>query len=132
MMKFILLIIFSSYTFASLLVVSSKNCNFNNLNQNDLKNLYLGLTTEVNNQEVMIYDRDEKNLHDEFIVDYLKKTPILIKKYWVRMLFTGRGKPPKKITIQEWNDILKDDKCSIFYILPSEYNSDLKRINLSE
>ena len=34
---------------------------------------------------------------DEFYAKVASKTPPLVKAYWTKMIFTGRGQPPKEI-----------------------------------
>ena len=34
---------------------------------------------------------------DEFYIKVAAKTPPLIKAYWSKMIFTGRGQPPKEV-----------------------------------
>jgi hypothetical protein len=35
-------------------------------------------------------------LRDEFYAKVAAKTPALMKAYWTKMIFTGRGQPPKE------------------------------------
>jgi hypothetical protein len=35
-------------------------------------------------------------LRDEFYAKVASKTPALLKAYWTKMIFTGRGKPPRE------------------------------------
>ena len=41
------------------------------------------------------------SVHDAFIRKYVGKTPKQFTNYWRKMVFTGRGKMPKKFTTQE-------------------------------
>lgn len=36
-------------------------------------------------------------LRDEFYARVAAKTPALLKAYWTKMIFTGRGQPPKEV-----------------------------------
>ncbi len=37
-------------------------------------------------------------LRDAFYAKVASKTPALLKAYWTKMIFTGRGKPPREAT----------------------------------
>lgn len=36
-------------------------------------------------------------LRDDFYAKVAAKTPALLKAYWTKMIFTGRGKPPREL-----------------------------------
>jgi ABC-type phosphate transport system substrate-binding protein len=36
-------------------------------------------------------------LRDEFYARVAAKSPALVKAYWTKMIFTGRGKPPREV-----------------------------------
>ena len=36
-------------------------------------------------------------LRDEFYARVASKTPVLVKAYWSKMVFTGRGQPPAEL-----------------------------------
>jgi ABC-type phosphate transport system substrate-binding protein len=38
---------------------------------------------------------------DEFYNRVLAKTPVMVKSYWTKMVFTGRGQPPREVAGSE-------------------------------
>lgn len=134
MKRVILLFILSiSLLYSEMLIVANDSCKIESLSRIELKNLYLGLTKQADEERVTVFDRNEIDIYQEFVTKELKKSIVSLETYWVRMLFSGRAKPPKRFTLKEWIDYTNYSKeCSITYIEENENNSLLKRIKIAE
>lgn len=133
MKKITLSLILAFNLFANdIILVGNKNCKINNLTNIELKNLYLGLSKILNDEKVTVFDRNNKTLHEEFIKDILKKSVVSIETYWVKMLFSGRAKPPVQISSEDLSNLNNFKECTITYISQNEYKNTLKRISIVE
>lgn len=133
MKKITLSLILAFNLFANdIILVGNKNCKINNLTNIELKNLYLGLSKISNDEKVTVFDRNNKTLHEEFIKDILKKSVVSIETYWVKMLFSGRAKPPVQISSEDLSNLNNFKECTITYISKNEYKNTLKRISIVE
>lgn len=133
MKKITLSLILAFNLFANdIILVGNKNCKINNLTNIELKNLYLGLSKISNDEKVTVFDRNNKTLHEEFIKDILKKSVVSIETYWVKMLFSGRAKPPVQISSEDLSNLNNFKECTITYISQNEYKNTLKRISIVE
>lgn len=133
MKKITLSLILAFNLFANdIILVGNKNCKINNLTNIELKNLYLGLSKISNDEKVTVFDRNNKTLHEEFIKDILKKSVVSIETYWVKMLFSGRAKPPVQISSDDLSNLNNFKECTITYISQNEYKNTLKRISIVE
>lgn len=129
--KLFICILFSLNIYAnSLDVVVSKDSSINNISKKELSKIFLGKTKRLPNGEKSIpIENVNKEDQEKFYKLICNKNEKQLKKYWIKMIFTGRGQPPKKIkSINDLISFLKNNKNSISYI-PSKYTtSDLKII----
>ena len=121
--KIIFFIFFTISLFSSeLVVVVPKNCNLQNISKKELSKIFLGKTKRFPNGEeaiaVEIVDEKYQNLFYEKIINKDEKQ---LKKYWAKMIFTGRAQPPKKLnTLIELKEFFKENQNAISYI-PSQF-----------
>lgn len=133
MKKLSLIFLFTtSLVFADMIIVGSPSCRVQSISKTELKSLYLGLSSSLDNQQIIVTDRDSKELYEAFADEYLKKSPLVLKTYWARMLFTGKAKPPKQISYAQLATLENANGCQITYIAKEEYKSGLKRLSIVE
>ena len=66
-------------------------------------------------------------VRDEFYVNFTGKTAAQIKAYWSKIIFTGRGQPPKAVSNSgEIKQLLTKDPSAIGYIERSAVDSSVK------
>jgi len=67
------------------------------ISQDDIQRIFLGKTTRFDNGKVSKpVNQDEGNaIRDEFITKVLDKSQNQYRAYWSRLIFTGKGRPPK-------------------------------------
>jgi len=109
----ILLLTFSN---ANIDIVASENCNVKSLSKSDIKKLFLVKKKSVSGEKVIVLDSEESGLYGQFVEEYLNKSVRKIKTYWVRMLFTGKSMPPKKVSVDALKAINDDKTCHITYV----------------
>ena len=80
-------------------VVSSKS-QMTSLSGNQIVDIFLGKTNHLANGEAVVpVDQAEGSaLRDEFYQKFAGKSPAQIKAHWSKIIFTGRGRPPKDVS----------------------------------
>lgn len=87
------------------------------LSKTDVQNLFLGKKTKIEDVAVTIVTLQEGTTHEEFLKDYLSRTPDQYTKYWKKLIFTGEGKAPKSFaTEQELLDYVEHTERTIGYV----------------
>ena len=87
-------------SFADVVVVVSSQNPVQTLSRAELTDIYLGRLNRLpNGTPVVPIDlREGTPTHGEFYRDYLGKTPAQIKAHWSKLIFTGRGQPPRSVS----------------------------------
>ncbi len=82
-----------------LMVVVSASNQAGILRQDQVADIFLGLVGYFpDGREVVALDQGIGSaIRDEFYVKVASKTPSLLKVYWTKMIFTGRGQPPREV-----------------------------------
>jgi ABC-type phosphate transport system substrate-binding protein len=70
------------------------------LSENQIVDIFLGkLNRLANGQPVVAIDQTEgSSVRDEFYQKFAGKSPAQIKAHWSKIIFTGRGHPPKDVS----------------------------------
>lgn len=94
-----LLSLLGSLAWAEVVVVASDSSSLQKLTSVQLADIYLGRLTHLpDGRSVLPIDQTEQSLaHAEFYRQYLGRTPAQIRSHWSRLIFTGRGQPPKSV-----------------------------------
>jgi ABC-type phosphate transport system substrate-binding protein len=81
-----------------MVVIVSASSQLQALRQEQVADIYLGQTVRLPDGEeaVALDQRMGSPLRDEFYSRVAGKSPALLKAYWTKMVFTGRGQPPKE------------------------------------
>jgi ABC-type phosphate transport system substrate-binding protein len=79
-------------------IVSSKNP-VTTLRQEQVADIFLGQIASFpgGGEAVALDQRLGSPERDEFYSKVTSKTPPLVKAYWTKMIFTGRGQPPREV-----------------------------------
>lgn len=110
-------------------VVSAENAN-ESLSRSDLADLYLGRRNRFPDGEpaVPIDQRKGSEAYPEFYARYLDRTPAQIRSHWSKLIFTGRGQPPRSVPDgPAMADAVADDPQAVGY-LESEWVDDRLRV----
>jgi len=113
---FILILLLISSINADSIIIKTQHCSFESLDTKQIKYIFLGKLTNVNNQNITPINSDNTTVYSNFTKQYLHKSPAKIRTYWTRMLFTGKAKPPISIDItMDKKELLLENKCFITY-----------------
>ena len=113
---FILILLLISSINADSIIIKTQHCSFESLEEKQIKYIFLGKLTNLNNQTVTPINSNNEKTDSDFTEKYLRKSPSKVRTYWTRMLFTGKAKPPISIDIQkDTNQLLLQNKCFITY-----------------
>ena len=84
---------------AELVVIVSAKSTVEALRREQVTDIFLGRVAEfTDGADAVALDQSIGSpLRDEFYTKLTNKTPSLVKAYWTKMIFTGRGLPPKEI-----------------------------------
>jgi ABC-type phosphate transport system substrate-binding protein len=95
----LLLCLASSLVTADVVVVVSSRSPVATLSRNELTDIYLGRTSRLpTGQPATPVDQSESSpVYHTFYREYLGQTPSQIKMHWSRLIFTGRGQPPRSL-----------------------------------
>jgi len=84
---------------AEVVVIVSAQSPVSALTRAQLADIYLGRSNRLPNGDpvVPIDQAFGSAAHDLFYRDYIGRSTALIKAHWSRLIFTGRGQPPKAV-----------------------------------
>jgi ABC-type phosphate transport system substrate-binding protein len=110
-------------------VVVSKDSSINNITKKELSKIFLSKTKRLpTGNKSLVREHTNKIYQSEFYKLVCNKDEKQLKKYWAKMIFTGRGQPPKKIkSLKKLIEFVQNNKNAISYI-PSKYMNDNLKI----
>ena len=77
-------------------VIVNKSVQENSLPSNTIKNIFLGKKSVWDNgQKVEFLILNSGDIHEVFLKKYVNKTVSQFSSYWIKQVFTGKGKSPK-------------------------------------
>jgi ABC-type phosphate transport system substrate-binding protein len=112
-------------------VVSSKSP-ISTLSKNQVADIFLGKTARFpdGTPAVPIDQTEGMPARDEFYANFTGKTAAQIKAHWSKIIFTGRGQPPKAVLNSgEIKQSLAQDPRAIGYIERNAVDSSVKVLN---
>lgn len=129
---FVFLALFSPLLKAEIAVIVNPSMDISTISQEDIQRLFLAKTTRFENGTVAkpVNQNEGNAIRDEFITKVLDKSEGQYRAYWSRLIFTGKGRPPKdeggdaeikKIVAKEANSIgyinalSVDDSVKVIY-----------------
>lgn len=118
----------SNIAFAEIAVIVNPGNN-NALTKEEIASLYLAKNkTFADGKTAIPLDRTEGSpLRSEFISKVLNKDEAQMKAYWSRLIFTGKGVPPKVVTSdEELKDIVARNLDAIGFIDASAVDDTVK------
>lgn len=99
-------------------VVSAENA-IERISRSELSDLYLGRRNQFPHGEpaVPLDQHEGSQAYPEFYEAYLSQTPAQIRSHWSRLIFTGRGQPPRSVSDGEaMADAVAADSRAIGYL----------------
>lgn len=121
--KLLLIALFASLSAnvagADVVVVVSANSQITGLDANQISDIFLGRTSTLPNggQVVPIDLMEGSSTRDEFYAKLTGNSAAKIKAHWSKIIFTGRGLPPKAVlSASEVKHRLAENPNAISYI----------------
>jgi ABC-type phosphate transport system substrate-binding protein len=99
------------------------------LNAAQVADIFLGKTSRFpdGTPAVPIDLAEETPERDRFYAQYTGKSPAQLKAHWSKIIFTGRGQPPRQVaSAREMKRALADNPNAIGYIDPSLVDSSVR------
>lgn len=128
MKKLILILqLLSLSLFADLAIVVSSKSSLDSISKAQVKRIFLGKSTRLPNGEkaIAIEDKTQK-YKDLFYKKIANKSGGQLRSYWAKIIFSGRGVPPKQIDIKEVKKLILESSRVITYVPIQEVDSSMK------
>ncbi|WP_438865483.1 phosphate ABC transporter substrate-binding protein [Neptunicella sp.] len=93
---FISTLLFSQLASADVAVIVNP-ANGATISQDEVTKLFLGKDKSFSNGESAVPINQQGDLSEEFNTKVLNKSGSQIKAYWSKLVFTGKGTPPKEV-----------------------------------
>jgi ABC-type phosphate transport system substrate-binding protein len=109
-------------------VVSAKSA-VTSLNAGQVADIFLGKTSRFpDGTPALPIDLGEDSpARDRFYAQFTGKSPAQVKAHWSKIIFTGRGQPPRQAsTVDEAKRIIADNPNAIGYIDPSAVDGSVR------
>ena len=89
------------------------------LSSNQVADIFLGKTSRFpdGSQAVPIDQNEDSPARDKFYAEFTGKSPAQVRAYWAKIIFTGRGQPPRQVANgTEAKRLIADNPNAIGYI----------------
>jgi ABC-type phosphate transport system substrate-binding protein len=109
-------------------VVSAKSA-IVSLNANQVADIFLGKTSRFpdGSPAVPIDHSEDSPTREKFYSQYTGKSPAQVKSHWSKLIFTGRGQPPKQVSgSAEAKKVIAENPHAIGYIDQSLVDSSVR------
>lgn len=112
-------------------VVSARNP-LDSLSQAELTAIFLGRATHFpNGRPAVPVDQRQGAAREAFYAAYLGRTPAQMKSHWSKILFTGRGSPPREVAgSAEVRALVARDPTAIGYLERQLAGPDVKILRI--
>lgn len=114
---------------AELAIISHKDNPVSSIQPSDLARIFLGKASKFPGGEtaVPVDQADGSAVYSEFYEKVANKTPSQLKAYWSRLIFTGKGQPPRAISsTDEVKELVSSNPNLVGYIESSAVDDSVK------
>lgn len=117
---------------ADTVVVVNPNTNISEMQKSHLNKLFLGMVSNYPTGAVAfpIDQAGNAPARRDFYGSILGKTPEQLQKYWARMIFTGKGQPPREVKPSEIRQIIANTPGAIGYLDRAEVDGSVKVLTI--
>ena len=117
-----------------ILIIAHLDVNQVEITPKEIKAIFLGNQTRWADEEsVTFFLLKEGKTHDQFLQKYIEKTPSQFDRYWKQLLFTGKGKMPKRFKTElELMRYVAKTKGAVGYISSTTQIENVKKIIIKE
>ncbi|MGV3743094.1 MAG: phosphate ABC transporter substrate-binding protein [Burkholderiaceae bacterium] len=119
---------------AEVVPVVSVKSNVNGLSNNQVVDIFLGKSSRFPNGDpaIPIDQAEGSEIRDAFYMQFASKSAAQIKAYWSKIIFTGKGQPPRELSPSERvKRALAENPYHIGYIERSEVDENVRVVLLS-
>ena len=124
----LLALILASGAFAEVSVIVHPS-NASALDKDAISRIFLGKTRGFpgGGDAIPVSFKDGSATSKEFTKSVLKKSPKQLKAYWAKMIFTGKGTPPKQLELDsEMVDLVSKNPSFIGYVASGNEGAGVK------
>ena len=106
---------------AEVVVVVGKESPISSLSESQLRQLYLEGSGRIAGSSLKALDLPEDSrARKDFYQAAVGKTPAQMKSYWARMIFTGRGAPPRMVSGTRAMQVMLENNPELIGYLPAD------------
>lgn len=113
-------------------VIANPGVGIASISQSQLSRLFFGQTDLLPNGGKAVPLNVGGASEDEFTTKVLKKSPEQVEKYWARMIFTGKAKPPREVKPEEVKSVVARTPGAISYIDSSQVDGSVKVLSVTK
>lgn len=128
-----LLCVLSTTAYAKdFVVVVNKHSPINKLDKREVANIFLSKTTRLRgNNRVTPLELSDSAYQELFYQEISGKTPSQINSYWTTLIFTGKGRPPKRIRkITQLIEVINNNPNAITYLPVDQVTITMKIVHV--
>ena len=127
-----LMLIATAVQAADVVLVVGKHSPIESLSRSEIEDIFQGKIASLPKVgKITPLDRGEDSLREQFYATYTGKTLSQVKAYWARIIFTGRGYPPKTVGLEELKAALRSNPGAIGYMTADNVDGTLRTIRLN-
>ncbi len=97
-----------------ILIVAKQDTQVTTLTREEAANLFLGLGPT--NSGLIPFDRSEQPLRERFYREVTGLSAASVRAHWAKQVFTGRGRPPARISKTDVTQLLNDKPGAVIYV----------------
>lgn len=91
-------ILCASHGWADMAIIAHPACPVDSASKDEIKNLYLGKAKHLGGSKAVPVDQSkDSNVSEAFYESVVGKTASQVRAYWSKLVFTGKGRPPKQV-----------------------------------
>lgn len=124
---------FAPVVYAEVVPVVSVKSAVTTLSPTQLVNIFLGRESRFPSGTLaMPIDQAEgSEARDEFYNRFAERTPAQLKAHWSKLIFTGKGQPPRQVgSIEKLRKALYNNPHAIGYMQRHEVDGDLRIVEI--
>lgn len=121
------------FVFPEVLVITNQDTQISSLKKKEIKDIFTGRRSRWNDSgKIIIATLQDSEVHQEFLREFVKKTPSQFRNFWRRKVFTGEGKLPKTFNSEaKLINFVARTKGAVGYI-STPTNKPVKVISVSD
>ncbi|HBF08084.1 MAG TPA: hypothetical protein DHW71_01940 [Gammaproteobacteria bacterium] len=103
---------------ADVYVIMSNQSDIQELSKEEVRYIYFSKILTIDNKPVNLiaYDLEDENIRSSFYKSVSGKSLRQMSSYWARMVYSGRGKPPEALKVEEMLSKVLENPNAIGYV----------------